>query len=125
MSQPLPPWPGGPRAGHNPDHGPQPMPLPPKLPTPPPSPPGPPRTWPATSSTSAAARYRALHPATSYPAMPAGWSADPGPITVPVTGCCGALPGDVHDCWTARTYAAFDQPIVLPPHSSLPLHGAR
>jgi hypothetical protein len=67
---------------------------------------GGPRTWPATSSTSAAARYRAQHPATSYPAMPAGWTADPG---------------DVHDCWTARTYAAFDQPIVLPPHSTLPL----
>lgn len=99
MSQPLPPlqppWPGGPR------------------------------TWPTTASTEAAARLRAAHPATSYPPMPAGWTADPGPITVPVCGPCEAIAGDQHDCWRARSYAAFDQPTTLPPHAGLTLRSAR
>jgi hypothetical protein len=96
--------------------GPRPEPLPK---------PGAPRTWPATASTEAAAKLRAQHPATSWPAMPAGWTADPGPHTVAVKTCCESLDSDACDCWTAKTYGAFDQPIVLPPHSSLPLRGAR
>jgi hypothetical protein len=103
-------WPDPPQV----PQGPRPEPLPG---------PGAPRTWPATASTAAAAKLRALHPATDWPAMPAGWYADPGPITVPLSPCCGAQPGDRHDgCWGwagATTYVDFDQPMTPPPHAGL------
>ena len=45
------------------------------------------------------------------------------PITVPVKSCCGLFMGDVCDCasFFAEALAAFDNPIVLPPHSDVPI----
>lgn len=49
------------------------------------------------------------------------WTNPADIVTVQLSGCCGALPGDVCDCasWMAETYAAFDAPIRLPFHAGL------
>lgn len=53
------------------------------------------------------------------PVGPCGWPPSARVITVPVSDCCGALPGDEDPCadWAAEVRIAFDAPVILPPHA--------